>query len=90
MVAIAQITHAPRSDDAARFREEAEKLALDSLTDEEIKAAKRQLWPGKVGEEYPQLWSVIQVERLPGSWRIVYDGVALRVAVSDGTVTREK
>lgn len=72
----------------AAYREQAEKLVRNSLKDAEVTRLKKRLWPGTFGDRYPQLWSVVRVRRLPRYWTIEYDGLAFRVEVRTGAVTR--
>ncbi len=77
-----------RSTLRADYREQAEKLARGSLTETEITAAKKALWPGTYGDRYPQLWSVIDVRRVDEKWTVHYDEFRFEVDVATGKVSR--
>lgn len=80
----------PAGKDKAATREQAEKLVRSSVTAEEIRQLKRDIWPGTFGDRYPQLWSIIDVKRDERAWHIEYDGQKFRVDVATGAVERLK
>jgi hypothetical protein len=72
----------------ALVRKQAKKAVRDAMTAGEIAAARASIWPVSLGGAYPEGWSIINVERSSGSWRIWYDTMCFDVDIKTEQVSR--